>query len=123
MVVGVEANGQFLGFPLDMLAIEGGVANTQVGGLPVVVLYDPESQTGIGYARTIGDLTLTFERASSGGFQMVDDQTGSVWDIGGTALSGQLVATRLEFVPSFISEWYGWSGYHPETGLYQGVQD
>jgi hypothetical protein len=25
----------------------------------------------------------------------------------------------LELVPSFISEWYGWAGYHPDTGLYE----
>ena len=51
-------------------------------------------------------------------FRFQDIQTGSTWDLQGRAITSQLEGTALEFVPSFISEWYGWSGYHPETILF-----
>ena len=53
------------------------------------------------------------------GFRLRETETGSTWDTGGHAVDGPLTGASLKFVPSFISEWYGWSGYHPETGLYE----
>ena len=121
LVVGVEANGAFVGFPIDAIGREGGVVNTEVGGVPVVVVYDAGSQTGIAFERTVGGQTLEFANTPAiRGFRLHDAETASTWDIGGHAVDGPLVGASLNFVPSFISEWYGWSGYHPETGLYEG---
>ena len=121
LVVGVEANGAFAGFPIDVLAREGGVVNTEVGGVAVVVVYDAASQTGIAFERTVGGRTLEFTNSPAPrGFRLRDKETGSTWDTGGYAVEGPLEGASLSFVPSFISEWYGWSGYHPDTGLYEG---
>jgi hypothetical protein len=72
----------------------------------------------MGYSRELGGRTLSFRNAASNGFELTDVETGSVWDTQGRANSGTLAGESLIFVPSFISEWYGWSGYHPETLLY-----
>ena len=120
LVVGVEVKGAFVGFPLEVIDAADGVVNTEVGGEPVLVLYDSQSQTGIAYLRTVTGLAMTFARDKSiaGSMTIRDESTGSFWDIHGTAIAGPFAGTSLTFVPSFISEWYGWSGYHPETGLY-----
>ncbi len=119
LVVGVEANGAFVGFPIDVLGREGGVVNTEVGGVAVVVVYDAGSQTGIAFERTVSGRTLEFDNTPApSGFRLRDRETGSTWDTSGHAVDGPMVGASLSFVPSFISEWYGWPGYHPETGLY-----
>ena len=124
LVGGVEVSGEFLGFPLDLLEAEDGVVNAEVGGEPVVVLYDAHSQTGIAYSRTLNGRTLTFvpDRRRVGPMQITDEETGTLWDIDGKAVSGPLSGAAVTFVPSLISEWYGWSGYHPSTELYRGPE-
>jgi len=121
LVVGVEVNGQFAGFPVAEITKAGGVVNTEIGGVPVVVLYDADNQTGIAYKRTVDGQTLTFTNQYPTGFVISDDQSGSLWTSRGTGLIGDFKDAALEFVPSFISEWYGWSAYHPQTSLYAGT--
>ena len=119
--VGVEANGAFVGFPIDVLGREGGVVNTGVGGVPVVVVSDAGSQTGHRLradsqrpdagVRQHPQLAVAFgyatRRRDRHGTPVATGWTGPWW-------------ASLNFVPSSISEWYGWSGYHAETGLDEG---
>ena len=120
LVVGVEANGAFTGFAVDTLIAEGGVVNAEVGGVPVVVVYDDATNTGIAYRRTVSGETLNFHAERNGGLLfLVDDQTSSRWTKLGAAISGAKDGQTLDFTTSFISKWYGWSAYHPGTGLYQ----
>jgi len=49
-----------------------------------------------------------------------DRGTNSLWDLSGKAVEGPLAGTSLTYVSSFISEWYGWSAYHPEATIYEG---
>lgn len=119
LVVGVEVEGQFKGYPLEELRDAGGVVNDTLAGQPIVVIYDEVAQVGLAYTRVTGDTVLEFDTSGTNGLQLRDKQTQSVWDRQGRAISGLLAGTSLEFVPSFISEWYGWSGYHPETALFE----
>ena len=119
LVVGVEVNEQFRGYPVEELGVEGGVVNDVLAAQPIVVVYDDDSQTGLAYSRLLDDDVLEFYNASPPGFELRDRETGSLWDHQGRAVSGPLTGESLEFLPSFISEWYGWSGYHPETSLFE----
>ncbi len=118
LVVGVEIDGVFKGYPLVELELAGGVVNDTISGQAFVVFYDSASVTGVAYRREIDGQTLEFYNASEHGYEIRDRETGSLWDVHGRALDGAYAETRLEFAPSFISEWYGWSAYHPETQLY-----
>ena len=119
LVVGVEVNGVFKGYPISELEKAGSVVNDTVGGQAIVVFYDTGSRTGVAYLRQIDGQTLEFYNASGDGFEIRDRETGSLWDVHGRTADGAYGEARLEFVPSFISEWYGWSAYHPESLLYQ----
>ena len=118
LVVGVELDGSFKGYPVEELSQAGGVFNDTLGGQPVLVFYDAEAQTGLAYSRIVDGRALEFFNPIDSGFAIEDRQTGSRWNARGEAVSGTLKGNVLEFVPSFISEWYGWSGYHPETDLF-----
>ena len=60
---------------------------------------------------------LDFERAGEAG-SIVDVQTGSRWSSAGLALEGELAGVQLTFVTSFLTEWYGWAAFHPDTVIY-----
>ena len=118
LVVGVEVEGVFKGYPISELEAAGGVVNDTLAGQPIVVVYDSAARTGLAYLRRLDGRTLEFYNAGEDGFEMRDRETGALWDVQGRAAEGAYGEARLEFVSSFISEWYGWSGYHPETHLY-----
>ena len=47
---------------------------------------------------------------------MYDRQTESYWSqLLGEAVEGELVGTKLEFVPSWMMSWQQWQDLHPET--------
>ena len=119
LVVGVEVDQQFKGYPLESLQKAGGVVSDLLGETPIVVFYDEEAQTGLAYSRLQDGQVLEFNNAAGQGFELRDEETGSLWDRQGRAISGPLQGATLDFVPSFISEWYGWSGYHPETLVFE----
>ena len=119
LVVGVEVNGEFEGYDIEDLRRMGSVVNDTLGGEPIVVVYDSATRTGIAYSREVNGQALEFYNAAGERLELRDRETGSLWDSQGHAVEGRLAGAALQFVPSFISEWYGWSGYHPETALYE----
>jgi hypothetical protein len=34
-------------------------------------------------------------------------------------VEGELEGVQLAFVTSFLTEWYGWAAFHPETTIYE----
>ncbi len=93
--------------------------NDTIVDRPVVVVYDSDAQTGAAYLRDVRGQTLEFYNAAKTGYEIRDRETNSMWDVHGRTVRDPHGETRLKFVPSFISEWYGWSAYHPETKLYR----
>jgi Protein of unknown function (DUF3179) len=83
--------------------------NLEVGGLPLVALIDPESLLGIAFESTVDGEVREFELSDG----VLVDNTGARWATDGSGDDGQ-----LQFVTSFVTEWYGWSGYHPGTAIY-----
>ena len=103
--------------------------NDQVGDTPVVVFWKEGQASAleaelIVSGRDVGSVavfspavdgeTLTF-RVQDGNF--VDDQTGSLWDITGTAVAGDLIDTSLEQIHHLDTFWFAWSTYQPDTDL------
>ena len=119
MVVGVEVEGTYKGYPLEVLENAGGVINDVVGGEPIVVIYNGQAMGGVAYSRSVNGQDLEFYNSENQAIGLRDHQTGSLWSFQAKALSGPLEGNLLQFVPSFMSEWYGWSAYHPEAELFE----
>lgn len=116
LVLGVDTGEAERAYVIAELPAERSVILDEVGGRPIVVFADGSSSFALAYSPLVDGSVLEFS-ITPGGWFSVD---GSEWGAGGAAVSGPLVGAQLEFVTSFVTEWYGWAAYHPDTTIYQG---
>ena len=130
-VIAVSAGGEDAAFPLSALSREG-VINSSVGGQRVALFHkfgttSALDASSIADSRDVGaaavfaaDLNgdaLTFKRQ---GGAIVDEQTGSVWNILGAAIEGELAGETLTPVVHGNHFWFAWAAFKPNTTLYEG---
>ncbi len=124
LVVGVESGGAFKAYPQDILGVRSGIVNDVLGERSIVVFHDELAGSGLAYSRVINGVPTEFERVDSDTEWLARDlATGSIWSAAGIAVSGPLTGERLDWVPSFITEWYGWYDFHPQTEILGGPDD
>ena len=116
-VIGVELENEAIAYPFSVLNEESTV-NDVVDGHALLVVFDADEGTGLVYDRNVDGQLLTFSRGSTE-MSMVDEETGTVWDvISGEAKEGPLVGKQLERIKSTIVFWFGWVDFHPHTLIY-----
>jgi hypothetical protein len=122
-VFGVTLGGQSCAYPVTALQGEP-VINDDVGGEPVLMLYDEAHDIGQIFGRRAGDQVLTFEATAdaSGGVIATDTETGSSWDISGRAQDGPLKGTRLDS-PAHYNQifWFSWAAFNEGTRINTGA--
>ncbi len=129
-VITVDLNGEAVAYPYRLLQ-EVRVVNDTVGGTPVVVLWAPGTASPLDSAaipggRDIGTANV-FSRDLDGqvltfrfdGERVVDEQTGSVWNVLGQATEGPLAGSQLAPVVNINHFWFSWAAFRPETRVYQ----
>ncbi|MBA2338076.1 MAG: DUF3179 domain-containing protein [Acidimicrobiia bacterium] len=132
-VVGVAIDGSAAAFTLEAISSgEAHATNTEIGGNPVVILWQAGQASALEAAdtsdgRDIGSVgvfqpdvdgqRLTLEAGEDG---FVDTETGSTWNLTGRAYSGPLTGSQLERIPHLDTFWFAWSTYQPETELVKG---
>lgn len=104
------------------------VADATVGGMPVVILFDPRVLspldelhiaqshavgTAAAFDRRLDGRTIDFEPAGVGA--MTDRQTGSRWDITGRAIAGPLRGTQLRRLPDLNAFWFALAAFLPRA--------
>ena len=71
------------------------------------------------YAREIGDREFTFGVSGKlirNVLVMYDRQTESLWSqLLGEAVSGEMIGTKLQYLPTWQSTWGQWKELHPDT--------
>lgn len=72
------------------------------------------------FSPVVGELSLTFH-AGQGGF--IDDQTGSTWNLLGTAIAGPMTGTQLDAVEHVDTFWFAWATFRPDTTLTHGGEE
>ena len=140
LVLGVDLAGIVKAYPFQIMADQGAINDFFFGNY-LLVAFDPLSETGAAFDRTVEGSPLTFEalpeqspRASvgdgdrdrlanigypGGEFLLRDQETGSTWQaLTGRAIDGPLAGTALTRLPSFYSFWFAWSDFHPSTEVY-----
>ena len=128
-VLGVNLGGEAVAYPYQVLETLR-VANDTVGGQEIVALWTPGVASAldagsVAGGQDVGTIT-TFSRALDGrvltfqwdGAQVVDDETGSLWDGMGRAVSGPLAGSRLEPVVGVNYFWFTWAAFRPAGRVY-----
>lgn len=129
-VLALDLNDEVVAFPYDTLS-ELGAVNAQVGGEPIVVLWQPGTASALdaaeladgrevgssaAYSRRVEGQTLTFEPAGS---SITDEQTGSRWNLLGRAVEGELQGASLTPVVAVNHFWFSWVAFQPDTRIYR----
>jgi thiol-disulfide isomerase/thioredoxin len=132
-VLGIELNGEPIAYPYDRLE-NVRAANDTVGGVPIVVLWQPGTASALdsariaagddvgaaaAFSRELDDRTLTFAFVDG---RIVDQETGSEWNIFGEAVAGSLEGRELESVVSVDHFWFSWAAFQPETRVYDPAE-
>lgn len=117
-------------YPFEALA-EVGVINDTVGSQEVVAFWQPgatsaldrsdiDSSQDVGmaalYDRALDEQVLTFVRDAEGVIR--DEQTGSAWNVFGTATEGELAGQQLRQRLAAPHFWFAWAAFQPDTLIY-----
>jgi hypothetical protein len=90
--------------------------NDAVAGHSVVILFASEkNQTPAAYLRRLDGRELTFKGQDS---RIYDEETGSTWNIAGTALDGKLKGQKLTPIAATHCLWFGWWATYPNSVVY-----
>lgn len=121
-----------LAVPFEALA-EHPVANVEVDGRPIVVLWSPGTASALdaadiarakdvgaaaAFEATLDEQVLSFTAEAPGRYR--DDQTGSLWDVFGRAVEGPLSGSSLQPVVHTTEFWFAWAAFQPETTIWEG---
>jgi hypothetical protein len=100
-------------FTIQPIAIQ----NFVQAGEPILTIFKLENSEAHVYLRNVGAETLTFR--PTGTDQIVDQQTGSVWDIStGTAIQGQYKNTVLATAKTLPSDIFPYNKVKPYPGIW-----
>jgi hypothetical protein len=117
LVLGVENAAKARAYPLQALARIGPVLNDSLGGAEIVLRCRPGTLQALAFRRRVGDRVLAFGHSETRG--VYDEQTGSVWNEMGEAISGPLAGTQLVYLESGVGEWYQFAASHPDTEIFK----
>ncbi len=129
-VVTVELNGEAAAYPYEILE-NVHVVNDTVGETPIAVFWKAGTASALDasqiaqgrdvgavntYARDVNGQMLTFSYQDG---HLVDEHTGSTWNVFGEAVSGDLKGQRLQPVVNINHFWFSWAAFRPETRVYK----
>jgi hypothetical protein len=123
-------DGEAVAYPFPAL-MDAVVINDTVGTLDVVALWQPGATSALDqssidgsrdvgmaalFSRELDGQVLTFSVDDAGVIR--DDQTGSAWNVFGTATDGPLAGSQLRQELAFPHFWFAWAAFQPDTRLY-----
>ena len=129
-VVSVELSEWAVAYPYNVLQ-EQHVVNDRRGGQDLVVFHVPGTASALGAAViAVGEdvgATGVFDPTLDGqkltfrweGDQIVDEQTGSRWNVLGQAVDGALAGRQLMPIVHGNPFWFSWAAFKPDTILYE----
>lgn len=131
-VINVTIDNVAKAYPFSVASEERAINDT-VNGTPVVIFAGGETAdnldtgvirdgapigTGIAFSRVVDGDVLTFGAHDALTFE--DVETGSIWDLNGTATSGPLAGTTLEPVVHGNEFWFAWAAFNQGADVYTG---
>jgi hypothetical protein len=117
-VIALVVNGKKKAYPLKILNWHE-IVNDRIGGRHVVVTFCPLCGTGMVFDANAAGRRLNFGVSGllyQSDVLLYDRQTESLWSqIKQEAVTGKLVGTRLQLLPSTQTTWGAWKKKHPNT--------
>ncbi len=107
-VAGLEVRGEATAFPLSALR-QVRVVNDEVGGTPVLIVHQPQSDTTTAFARRLRGRNLQFRAVDQEASKLMDLGTNSLWNAYGLCLSGPLKGSHLKQLVLEPEFWFAWS--------------
>lgn len=116
LIVGVVIGDKAKAYPISALEKQSPILD-MIGGTEIIVILGEDKKSVRAFERNVDGKTLEFfVRPETG--EMVDAETGSVWDFSGKAMSGEMSGKQLKKIPVLKDFWFDWKIYHPNTQIY-----
>jgi hypothetical protein len=129
-VVGIVIGETGVAYPYSALA-EVGIIHDTIAGQDLVIFHRFGTNSALGDARIaeaedvgaagVFDPDLDGQRltfAIQDG-QIMDAQTGSLWNLAGQAIEGVLAGQRLTALVHSDHFWFSWAAFYPDTTIYE----
>jgi hypothetical protein len=116
-IAGIEIGRDSVAFPFSALRVER-VVNEHVGGVPILVVHQPSSDTTTAFDARAKGKALRFQAANSDASSLVDLDTHSTWNAYGLSIDGPLKGTQLKQVMLVPQFWFAWSQFRPTTRVF-----
>ena len=116
-VAGLEVGRESVAYPFSELR-RARVVNDRVGGLSIVIVHQPSSDTTTAFEALASGKVLTFQTANDEAISMIDRETRSTWNAYGLCLEGPLKGMRLKQVILVPQFWFAWSQFHQGTRIF-----
>lgn len=113
LILGVQAGSEYRAYILSEMPSGAVAINDSLGGEAIVV-FSQDSTYATVFSSVVNDQVLIF---TSNGMRITDNM-GNVWSLDGICESGPFAGQSLGAGYGFVSEWYGWAAYHPDTSIY-----
>jgi hypothetical protein len=124
LVVGVELGGVSRAYPLAAVHAAGGIVTDTIAGRPIVVVTRPGTWLAVTFERDADQalVDLSWDEAEDPPAHLVDESSGSRFDLWGACTSGPLEATRLRYVTSSLRRWSIWTLTNPGCELWSASE-
>ena len=121
-VAGLEVGRETVAYPFSELRIAR-VVNDRVGGLPILIVHQPSSDTTTAFDARANGKILTFQTATDDASSVIDLETRSTWNAYGLCLEGPLKGTQLKHVTLVPQFWFAWSQFHQGTRIFTALKE
>lgn len=92
--------------------------NDSLNAVPLVLVVEKDSASFHAWNRTVNGQVLEFVLSESGENSIQDSNTGSLWNMDGLCIEGELKGQQLAIVPAYQEFWHSWRQFHPGTTQY-----
>ncbi len=119
LVLGVREGAAARAWPYGALGDRAAV-NDAIAGRAVLVIFDRAGQLALAFDRDVAGRRLSFEvvEGTQFPFHVQDRETGTLWDLTGTAVAGPLTGSHLNQVATYSAMWFAWAAFNRDTELF-----
>ena len=118
VILGAVIDGEAVAYPIRIMGHHE-LANDEIAGVPVSMVYCTLCRSGLLFDRRVGDLVLDFQTSGlliESNKIMVDVQTDTLWrHQTGVGLAGELADVELTQYPVLTTTWGEWLAEHPDS--------